>query len=230
MSENIEEGGSLSNKSDLIGLYSLSRCLDGMFWSLLFFYITLIATFQDFVFSTFPFLCCLPLFMIAYSSFKLPVDFIKEESWARNLQGLRTFSLIAAFTFPFIVFLVKADRDSYFAICSITAVYALLRMITAIARLSVLLGEFYSEANLAKEGKLSVFFIYVSMITAASYVFAVVSNPALINNLLNSGSLGLIIKVGVLIVIVFPLLLPVTLLFRLKTLIIFNTKEKLRKY
>lgn len=230
MSDNLEEGESLSYSPDIISLYSLSRCLDGIFWGMLFFYITLIATFQDLVFSTFPFLCCLPLMMISYASFKLPVDFLKEPAWKKNLENLRTFSLIAAFTFPFIIFMVKADKNDYFAICSIVAVYAVLRMIVSLARMSVLLGSFFGEEGLAKEGRLAVVFIYLSLITAASYIFTVISNPALINNLLNSGSLGLIIKVGILIIIVFPLLLPVTLLFRLKTLIIFNTKEKLRKY
>jgi len=230
VSENTEKGENLLQSPDLLSLYTLTRCLDGVFWGLLFFYLTLIATFQDLVFSTFPFLCCLPLFLIAYSAFKIPVDFVEGTTWKKNLENLRTYSLVAAFTFPFVIFMIKADKNDYFAICAIAAVYGSLRMITSLARIAIELGVFYEEKSLAKEGRLAVVFIYISIITAVAYLFTAVSNPALLNNILHSSNLGVLLKVGILIIIVFPLLLPVTLLFRLKTLIIFNTKEKLRKY
>ena len=230
MSENTDKGGDLLYSPDLISLYSLTRSLDGIFWGLLFFYLTLIATFQDLVFASFPFLCCLPLFLISYSAYKIPIDFLSDPKWKKCLENLRTFSMIASFTFPFIIFMIKADRNDYFAICSIVAVYGAIRTVISLSGLSVQLGTYYDDKNLAKEGKLAVVLIYVSIMTAIAYVFTAVSNPALVGALLNSGTFGLIFKVGILIIIVFPLLLPLTLLFRLKTLIIFNTKEKLRKY
>ncbi|MCM8541768.1 MAG: hypothetical protein NE328_15985 [Lentisphaeraceae bacterium] len=215
---------------ELIELFILSRSLDGIFWGLLTLYIAIIATFQDLIFSTFPYLMCLPLFVILYSSVKIPISLIDNAHWKKNIQNLKIFSLLAAFTFPFIVFLVRGGTNNYFALCTIIAVYSFLRLLTSCAYMAQHLGAFYKENVLAKEAKVAIGFIYLSVIVASVYIFLVASKPAIVSAIINNGSLGLIIKVSMLIVIVFPLLLPVTLLFRLKTLVILNTKEKLRNY
>ena len=173
---------------------------------------------------------CLPLFVILYSAIKIPLSFTDSEQWRKNTQNLKMFSLVAALTFPFIVFLVRGGTNNYFALCSIIAVYSFLRLLTSCAYMAQHLGLFFKELVLAKESKIAIAFIYLSVVVAGAYIFLVASKPTLVSAIMNNGSLGLIIKVSMLIVIVFPLLLPVTLLFRLKTLVILNTKEKLRKY
>ena len=217
-------------ESALIDMFTLSRSLDGIFWGLLTMYISVIATFQDLLFSTFPYLMCLPLLVISYSAIKMPLSFMADEKWQKNIQNLKTFSVVAVFTFPFVVFLVKAGNNNYFAICTIIAVYSFLRVLTSSAFMAHHLGEHFNEKLLAKEARAAIGFIYLSIIVAAVYIFLVAAKPGIVAVYLNSGSLGLIIKVAMLIVIVFPLLLPVTILFRLKTLILLNTKEKMRNY
>ena len=214
---------------ELLELYVLTRSLDGIFWGLLTLYVAIISTFQDLVFSTFPYLMCLPLFVILYSAVKMPLSFMDNPVWSRNIQNLKLFSLIAAFTFPFIVFLIRGGSSNYFAMCSIVAVYSFLRLLTSCCYMAQHLGTFYKEEVMAREARIAIGFIYLSVIVAAVYIFLVAAKPAMVSSIMN-GSLGLIIKLSMLIVIVFPLLLPVTLLFRLKTLVILNTKEKLRNY
>ena len=173
---------------------------------------------------------CLPLFVISYSAVKIPTTFIKEAGWQKNIQNMKLFSLVAAFTFPFIIFLIRGGTSNYFVICTIIAIYSVLRLLTACSYMAQYLGRYYREETLAKEARIAVGFIYLSIVVAAVYIFIVASRPAWVSAVINNGSMGLIIKVSMLIVIVFPLLLPVTLLFRLKALVIQNTKEKLRKY
>lgn len=173
---------------------------------------------------------CLPLFVIAYSSMKLPANFLSEPDWQRNIQNMRLFSLVASFTFPFVVFLIRGGTNNYFVLCTIVAIYSILRLLTSCSLMARLLALFYREEVLAKEAKIAIGFIYLSISVAAAYIFIVAARPGWLNEILNRGYLGIIIKVSMLIVIVFPLLLPVTLLFRLKVLVSQNTKEKLRKY
>ena len=88
----------ISNSVDLI------RSLDIIFWNLAAFYVIFISTFQDIESSLFPYLSALPLFCIAYSTMKVPVNYYKEK-WPDIVLKFRVFSIISAFTFPFFVFI-----------------------------------------------------------------------------------------------------------------------------
>lgn len=215
---------------DLLSLFTLTRCLDGIFWSLLTFYVILISTFRDLIFSSFPFLVCLPLFVICLVSFKIPGDFLSVPEWRKNIQMMKVFSLVAAFNFPFIIFLVRGSSSSHFSICSIVAIYSTMRVLNGVVLTTKSLGGYYQEESLVKESRMASIFLYLSISVAIAYLYMVTARPAFLANVLNNQSVGVIIKVSMLIVIIFPLLLPVTLLFRIKTIISIKTKNKLRKF
>ena len=218
-----------SSGIEALDLYYLSKSFDGLFWGILSFYILLMSTFQDFVFSTFPYLCILPLVILNRAAMKMPINLKIDAKWDSNITQIKVFSLIALFNFPFLIFAVKSGINKYYAICILVGFYAILQVLILLTKISHSLGSFYEDSSIARESKISTSLLYISSLTAIIYLLLVTARPDIIAKLNVLGRAEIFVKVAILAVIVFPLLLPVTLLFRVKTLISHNIKDKIRK-
>ncbi len=203
----------------VLPIFKVLRVLEGSFWALLVFYICLIATVKDWTFATFPYLSCVPLFVLIYLAFRFPVEFIVEQKWQDNLRDFKIYSLIAAFNFPFLVFLSKGTVNEYFKWCSIFAVYALFKVLKVFLKMVVYGGGVYGDKSLVQEAKLALILLNISVFILLSLTYLYLKMPIIFTEFTGlEGKFGLV-KLLVLILIIFPLIFPITLLFRIRCLV-----------
>lgn len=207
--------------------FSLLRGVDFISWSLCAFYCLGLFTFQDIQFTTFPFLIILPLLSLVYGTLIIPDDFLDEKSWINNVTKLRCFSLICALNFPFVIFIQMTDKSNYFAICCGLVIYSFVQILLSISELSHKVAASYEESVLASEGRLGVRMIYVFTLLSLIAMLLYMTNPVFLRELKYSGYLDAALKVMALFLI-FPVIFPVTLLFRLKFALLKKHKEEIR--
>jgi hypothetical protein len=210
---------------DVTRFIDLIRSLDIIFWNLAAFYVIFISSFQDIESSLFPYLSALPLFCIAYSTMKLPVNF-DINGWREMILNLRAFSLIASFTFPFFVFM-NSSTSQYFMVCTLVALFTFYKFLSAIMAMCNVLSV-KNDPVLAKEAKATGVLIYASAFLLAAYLLMLIFQPLLLQHIFTIAKYGYVLKAGLMIIIVFPLLLPLTIMFRVKQIVVQNYKEKLR--
>jgi hypothetical protein len=199
----------------------LIRAQDVIFGNLLAFYVIFSATFQDIEMSIFPYLSSLPLFCIAYTTMKLPANF-DIEGWQSIVFKLRLFSAIAAFSFPFFIF-VHISSSAYFMTCTLIGLFSFYKFLAVSTKMSSLLSLKYDDPSLAQEGRTTGFMLYVSALLVVVYLALSLKQDMFIIE-----QVGVAARVAWLILIVFPLLLPLTVMFRVRLLVVQNYKEKMR--
>ena len=217
---------SKAKKTGLLSLVDLTRNLDIIFWNLLAFYVILISTFQSVEVSAFPFLSCLPLFCVAYVTFKISASAFKDEKYAAVLRKMRVYSLVAAFNYPFFIFIQSYD-SLYFLICTFIAMAAFYLFLTEEVALCAILSEKFDDHILARECRKTGMLIYVSAVLFTAYLIMTVQVPLLYELILSMGEWGRVIEILLFVIIMFPLMLPLTLLFRLRLLLVQNYREKM---
>lgn len=199
----------------------LIRAQDVIFGSVLAFYVIFTASFQDIEMSLFPYLSALPLFCIAYTTMKLPANF-DCKNWASSLLKLRLFSVIAAFTFPFFIF-VQSSNSIYFMSCTLIGLFSFYKFLLVNTYMCSLLSLKYKDAGLAQEGRTTAYLLYISALLMVFYIVLSFKQDLFILE-----TVSMAVKAAWLIIIVFPLLLPLTIMFRVRLLVVQNYKEKLR--
>ena len=215
------------SKHDAISQFSLVRSIDFISWSFVAFYSLILVTMQDIYFSTFPFLMNIPLFTLMYGALKLPESYLPEKEWQFVVSRIRTFSTIGAFTFPFVIFVQLTHKSTYFALCCGLAVFSLMQILIAVSEICRLISVKFNEHVLASEGKLAVRLIYVFAFLAVLIMSLYIIEPEFLRQLKERGLMDHVLKVAILL-LVFPLLFPVTLIFRIKFTLIRKYKENIR--
>ncbi|MCM8535804.1 MAG: hypothetical protein NE334_07710 [Lentisphaeraceae bacterium] len=208
--------------------FSLIRSVDFISWSFLSFYCLVLVTMQDIYFSIFPYLMAAPLFTLMYGTLKLPDQFLPTIEWQSIVNRLRVFSLLLAFTFPFIIFVQLVEKNTYFAICCGLAIFALMQILIGLAELCHYVSREYQEFVLASEGRLAVRLVYAFAFVSVVIMALYMADLEIIRALKDKGLLDAVLKLSVLL-LVFPLIFPVTLIFRLKFLMLRKYKEQVRK-
>lgn len=209
---------------DAVSHFNLIRGLDCILWSLTSFYILLLFQWQDFFIASFPFVVCLPLFSLAYGSFQLPVKL--WQSPLNEVSSMQSWSLLAALTFPFVLFM-QESFTFYFILCAFVSLVSCVKVLLVLMKICLRISEGYKDAVLLSEAKWARRFIYfaVVLVSVSACLYFVYLDE--LRGLIRGYGLGLLMRLGVLF-LVFPLLFPVTLLFRLKLLVIRKYKEKLQ--
>ena len=214
-----------SNKNLLIQ-FSLLRGLDFISWSLVAFYCLALFTLQDIYFSNFPYFVLLPLLSLVYGSFVIPDDFLDERGWRLSITKLRCYSLICALNFPFLIFIQLAGKNTYFAICCGLVIFSIVQILLAVTEMSYSVASKFHETILASEAKLGRRLIYVFTLLTVVVMLFYMGNPGFLRELKYKGVLDAALKIMALF-LVFPIIFPVTLLFRLKFALIKKHKEEI---
>jgi hypothetical protein len=216
-----------TSSANLLNHFSLLRGVDLIFWSLLIFYGLILVTMQDVYILSFPYLMVLPLGSLVLGTLKLPDGFSQSEDWPKALNRLRIFSLIGAFTFPFVIFVQLSEKNTYFALCCGLGIFAIMQILIGTAQLCRIVSLSLNEQTLAAEGKLAAKLIYLFAIIMVIVMMLYINDSSLIRTLHDRGLLDAAFKVLVLF-LVFPLIFPITLLFRLKFALFKMYKQKVR--
>ena len=217
----------VNNSKNLLVQFTLLRGIDFISWGLCAFYCLALFILQDIYYSSFPYIINVPLFAVVYGSFLIPNDFLDEKVWRVALLKLRSFSLICALNFPFVIFIQMSEKNTYFAICCGLVIYSFVQILLALSDISHQVASRFYEPLLASEGKLSTKMIYIFTLLAVVVMLLYMSDPGFLRELKYSGFLNIILKLLVLL-LVFPMIFPVTLLFRLKFALIKKHKEEIR--
>ena len=225
----INEGPAKQHR--IITNLNLIRSLDCQAWSLLSFYFLLLVTTQDILVVNFPYLVCIPLMSLVYGVLKLPDKFMGLSNWSARVFRMRLYVLVGAFNFPFVIFMLKNGPRPHYVISSYLAVVALVLYLLRVAAMSQVLGNQYNDPALESEGRMGVRLIYFSvfLLSAVALVFAILPHFKVLQVLATS-RLTEIIFILVALICVFPLVLPITLLFRVKSVVLRNLKESVRDF
>ena len=86
-----------------------------------------------------------------------------------------------------------------------------------------LLSAKYQDTGLVQEGRTTAYLLYISALLMVLYIVLSVKQDLFILETVNMA-----VKAAWLILVVFPLLLPLTIMFRVRLLVVQNYKEKLR--
>lgn len=216
-----------SNSSkNLLIQFSLLRGLDFISWSLVAFYCLALFTLQDIYFSSSPYFVLLPLLTLVYGALIIPDTFLDERGWRLSVTKLRCYSLVCALNFPFIIFIQLVGKTTYFAICCGLVVFSLVQILLALTELSYSVASRFYESILASEAKLGRRLIYAFTLITVVVMLLYMGNPGFLRELKYKGILDAALKIMALF-LVFPMIFPVTLLFRLKFALIKKHKEEI---
>ena len=207
--------------------FSLLRGVDFISWSLCAFYCFGLFTFQDIYYTSFPYLIMIPLLSLIYGAFLLPDGFLEDKNWRTIVTKLRCYSLVCGLNFPFVIFIQMSDKNKYFAICCGLVIYSFVQILLSISELSHKVAARYEEPVLASEGRLGVRMIYIFTLLSVVAMLLYMTNPGFLRELKYSGYLDAALKVMALF-LVFPLIFPVTLLFRIKFSLLKKHKEEIK--
>ncbi|NQZ57030.1 MAG: hypothetical protein HRT88_06115 [Lentisphaeraceae bacterium] len=214
----------------LIQQLTMVRRLDGLAWSLASFYALMIFTFQDIFVSSSPFICCVPLFLMAFACLRIPVGIENLPKWNSTVKKLQIGVFLCAFNFPFLIFIEKGSDSLYLSLCSFISLLSLFCSLGWIAAVCQSLAHSLGDSVVESEAKIAQRLIWSVLVGALLLVtiFLIMKETVFMQHLLSSRQWGLTWRFATLF-FVFPLILPLTLLFRIKFSLLKRYKDNLQR-
>ena len=214
----------------LIQQMTMLRGLDGLGWSLASFYVLMIFTFQDIIVSSAPFMSCVPLFLMAFACLRIPVGMENLPKWNSTVKKLQIGVFLCAFNFPFLIFIEKGSDSLYLFLCSFISLLSLFCSLGWIAGLCQSLAHFLGDSVIESEAKIARRLIWSALVGAFLLltIFLIMKDTVFMQSLLSSRQWGFSWRFTTLF-FVFPLILPLTLLFRIKFALLKRYKANLQR-